>query len=553
MQPFTNKTIVVLFAAFFVVFASVIGITKWRNIQTAYEVPNIQNQPINNQLQPQTLPENHAQADITNWKTYRNKEYGFELKYPADLETGITNNSALGSVQHAVPGIDIGPITFVALDTSSLQKARMEYINRYTDIADHPENGIGIEEGPSINCKKEKIPGISQAVSCNGEGGPALYALVEDKIFIQVQSKSLSSDEVYQILSTFKFVESKTEKNQVKSSQNSPLTSTEKILLTTDQGTILRMNYDGSEVEYFFLLPHLARSDQQAVSPDHKKILYVFQNDNEKTYEVRLINIDSFPASEVIVNYPRKDFSYNEGPLGSKDRFELYDFSWSPDSHIAKWILSGDKQSVVQYYDFTNKKLGFIADLLDSGKNLSMIGSGNSAFSPDGKFFSFIQFEKNNHSIGIYNLETKTSEQLKVGLIDNGFFDINNKLYYYDRNGGDLTAYNPYTRKREYFDKIPEWWSGLRGLLNLQKTQRVYICEDSSSIHSLCLADAQGNKQKILLPASSFEENPALRRGIETGVDFHRYSWSPDGNYIYMHRWSDIVIISVKTGEVKVL
>ncbi len=79
MDYLTKKTIIVLVASFFTLVAGVLGINAWRNVQISLEM---QAPVINNQPQPKPLPENSNQIDTTNWKTYRNEKYEFEVKYP---------------------------------------------------------------------------------------------------------------------------------------------------------------------------------------------------------------------------------------------------------------------------------------------------------------------------------------------------------------------------------------------------------------------------------------------------------------------------------------
>ena len=77
MQAFKPEIKLFLLVALIAVVVSVGGILLLKAIQA----PVVQTPPLAPSPQPQTL-------DTSNWQTYHNDEYGFEIKYPLDFKSG---------------------------------------------------------------------------------------------------------------------------------------------------------------------------------------------------------------------------------------------------------------------------------------------------------------------------------------------------------------------------------------------------------------------------------------------------------------------------------
>ncbi|MCX6764082.1 MAG: DUF333 domain-containing protein [Candidatus Moranbacteria bacterium] len=128
------------------------------------------------------------------WKVYKNSQYNFELAVPDYVNTGqISENSVVGTYNDPIKGIYIGNLILIVADNKDLKEKAKEYFEGYY------VKGIKTEgdpkKGPSITCEGEEILNnyaTMRIVSCNGEGGPATYGLIEaEKYMIFVDGYSV--------------------------------------------------------------------------------------------------------------------------------------------------------------------------------------------------------------------------------------------------------------------------------------------------------------------------------------------------------------------------
>ncbi len=151
-------------------------------------------------------PEKIAEDEITDWKTYRNEEYRFEIKYPKDHEL----------IEKVVGGVSFGHIYDINI-LGPQELSLSEYVNKNIIPADDSRLG------KTISKKSILVAGI-EAIKFEGEifgsmAGPWRYGidtflLKEGKIYRISYSPGVTKEEVSsneikifnQILSTFRFI-----------------------------------------------------------------------------------------------------------------------------------------------------------------------------------------------------------------------------------------------------------------------------------------------------------------------------------------------------------
>jgi hypothetical protein len=212
-------TLIIMFTAALVLLA--IGFLVIRNNSSEPAADNGQQDSSQSDNQQNQQPEQQIDvaAYTAGWQTYTNAKYGYEVKYPPNVKAGsVSANSVLGTFSAPVKGFDVGPLVFVSL-TGELRQEGADYFNSSYNLALNPPDPI--PGGPVVACMVEAIdnPNVEvKSVSCEGEGGPARYALIigeEYDVFVDGYSKGFdnsdngefeNSQDYLALLATFKFV-----------------------------------------------------------------------------------------------------------------------------------------------------------------------------------------------------------------------------------------------------------------------------------------------------------------------------------------------------------
>lgn len=190
-----------------------------QNIQEGAKVPAVEPPTPSAKIQPQT-----TEIDTSNWKTYRNEVYGFEVRHPANWSV-IRENKDM-SLQNALKRFGGDKAEVVVLDEKSGRNVTVLYLGTNLNFSDCPSkisqeeclklretNKMDLDQfmglGVFQNTKKTLLNGYN-AYEIGSEN--AFVIMVENKgevfqiYFADHSTKNDLSPAEFQVLSTFKFI-----------------------------------------------------------------------------------------------------------------------------------------------------------------------------------------------------------------------------------------------------------------------------------------------------------------------------------------------------------
>ena len=145
--------------------------------------------------------QNESLMNVADWQTYRNEEYGFELKYPANTACALQANTN--------ESISFGRITVDVLEKGRLSLE--DYVTNFLEERSKEPYGWIIESRSNREINGQKGVGIVYRFGGLGRISEVIFIDGENKVFaLSWSAGGFLCDESNlfpQILSTFRFVE----------------------------------------------------------------------------------------------------------------------------------------------------------------------------------------------------------------------------------------------------------------------------------------------------------------------------------------------------------
>jgi len=143
-----------------------------------------------------------SEIDISDWKTYRNKEYGFEFRYPKEwgVYESLSSKKDYSNVIFYVIGDNVGRIMFeMWLGTKNEVEEPQEYIKNEKELIEANQFGSTLYKTTYYSDVTEQLRIHLHIITSSGEMGWARY--------YYFPSNQEEASNFQFILSTFKFIE----------------------------------------------------------------------------------------------------------------------------------------------------------------------------------------------------------------------------------------------------------------------------------------------------------------------------------------------------------
>ena len=271
-------------------------------------------------------------------------------------------------------------------------------------------------------------------------------------------------------------------------------------------------------------------------SPDSRQLAYVWENDKDNFYELRVINVNN-PKPETL-----NRVSYDEGWIKTED--------WSSDG----------KQILVQLTENNQNQLGLISTKDGSFQLLKKIGKTDSystKFSPDGKYIAYDNppnEENAEHDIFIIQIDGKKETRLTSHPAHDYLLDWSpsgKEIFFASDRTGTTDMWNISFNKGSTSDSpklIAENIGNIKSLGSIVNGSLYYSTPGSWwDIYSTPINPESGKvisqPTELQLPYQGYNRHPV---------------WSPDGKYLayvsvrrHLRKPNILCIYSKETGAVK--